>query len=118
LKQHERKIKQNKQSGTKNVEQNDAKNLFESKKKKWKGREIKLFVSYEAKKLYFCFLKNVKRSNAKKPICSVADPDPGSGAFLTPGSEIGLFRIPDLGSQTHIFESLVTIFWIKTSLTL
>ena len=60
LKQHERKIKQNKQSGTKNVEQNDAKNLFESKKKKWKGREIKLFVSYEAKKLYFCFLKNVK----------------------------------------------------------
>jgi hypothetical protein len=27
--------------------------------------------------------------------------DPGSGAFLTPGS------------QTHIFESLVTIFWGK-----
>jgi hypothetical protein len=25
----------------------------------------------------------------------VADPDPGSGAFLTPGSEIGFFRIPD-----------------------
>jgi hypothetical protein len=40
-------------------------------------------------------------------IASVADPDPGSGigAFLTPGS-----RIPDPGSQTHIFESLVTIF--------
>ncbi len=32
---------------------------------------------------------------------SVADPDPGSGAFLTPGS------------QTHIFESLVTTFWVK-----
>jgi hypothetical protein len=37
---------------------------------------------------------------------SVADPDPGSGAFLTPGSVIrdpgsgiGFFRIPDLGSQ-------------------
>ncbi len=42
---------------------------------------------------------------------SVADPDPGSGAFLTwirdpvpfwpldPGSGIGFFRIPDLGSR-------------------
>ncbi len=29
---------------------------------------------------------------------SVADPDPGSGAFLTPGSGIGFFWIPDLGS--------------------
>jgi hypothetical protein len=26
---------------------------------------------------------------------TVADPDPGSGAFLTPGSGIGFFRIPD-----------------------
>ena len=26
---------------------------------------------------------------------SVADPDPGSGAFLNPGSGIGFFRIPD-----------------------
>ncbi len=41
---------------------------------------------------------------------SVADPDPGSGAFLTPGPGIwirdpeqGLFRISELGSQTHIF---------------
>jgi hypothetical protein len=34
---------------------------------------------------------------------SVADPDPGSGAFLTPGS------------QTHIFESTLKIFWVKTS---
>ena len=32
---------------------------------------------------------------------SVADPDPGSGAFLTPrpGSGIGFFRVPDLGSR-------------------
>ncbi len=56
---------------------------------------------------------------------SVADPDPGSGAFLTPGSGIRnrFFpdpgsRIPDLGSQTHIFESLVTIFWVKSSIIL
>ncbi len=27
--------------------------------------------------------------------CSVADPDPGSGAFLTPGSGIGFSRIPN-----------------------
>jgi hypothetical protein len=40
---------------------------------------------------------------------SVADPDPGSGAFLTPGSEIR-----DPGSQTHIFERLVTTFWVKS----
>jgi hypothetical protein len=30
---------------------------------------------------------------------SVADPDPGSGAFLTPGS------------QDHIFKTFLTIFW-------
>jgi hypothetical protein len=42
-----------------------------------------------------------------------------------PGSEIGLFRIPDPGSripdpgsQTHIFESLVTTFWVKSSIIL
>jgi hypothetical protein len=35
---------------------------------------------------------------------SVTDPDPGSGAFLTPGS--------------HIFESLVAIFWVKSSIVL
>jgi hypothetical protein len=55
---------------------------------------------------------------------SVAE-DPGSGAFLTPGSGIRnrFFpdpgsRIPGPGSQTHIFESLVTIFWVKSSITL
>ncbi len=100
---------------------------------------------------------------------SVADPDPGSGAFLTPGSgipdlgsrisdpgsripDLGSWisdpgfripdpgsRIPDLGSRisdpgprildlgsrisdpgsrAHIFESLVTIFWVKSSIIL
>jgi hypothetical protein len=48
---------------------------------------------------------------------SVGDPDPGSGAFLTPGSGIRnrFFsdpgsRIPDPGSQIHTFESFLTIF--------
>jgi hypothetical protein len=39
--------------------------------------------------------------------CSVADPDPGSGAFKTTGSGM---NIPD-----HISESLETIFWIKNT---
>jgi hypothetical protein len=34
---------------------------------------------------------------------TVADPDPGSGTFLTPGSGIRNSSFPDLGSQTHIF---------------
>jgi hypothetical protein len=33
----------------------------------------------------------------------VADPDPGSCAFLTPGSGIRNRFFPDPGSQTHIF---------------
>ncbi len=57
-------------------------------------------------------------SQATRIFASVADP--GSGAFLTPdpGSGIGFFQIPDLGSQTHIFEGLVTNFWEKTSIIL
>jgi len=35
--------------------------------------------------------------------------------LLTPGSGIGFFRVPELGSPTHILESLVTIFWVKKS---
>ena len=53
--------------------------------------------------------------------------DPGLGAFwpLDPGSGIGFFRIPnpgsripDPGSQNHIFKSLVTKFWGKGSIIL
>jgi hypothetical protein len=49
---------------------------------------------------------------------SVADADPGSGAFLTPGSGIQNRFFPDPGSRTHIFESLLTIFWVKSSIIL
>jgi hypothetical protein len=38
---------------------------------------------------------------------SVADQDTGSG--------IGFFQIPDLASQSHIFESLATIVWVKNT---
>jgi hypothetical protein len=41
---------------------------------------------------------------------SVADPDPGSGAFLTPGSGIRNRVFPDPGSQDHILKSFLTIF--------
>jgi hypothetical protein len=46
---------------------------------------------------------------------SVADPDPGYGAFLTPVSGIRNRFFPNPGSQTNTFESLVTIFWVKSS---
>jgi hypothetical protein len=45
-------------------------------------------------------------------IPSVADPE--SAAFLTPGSRIRNRLFADPGSQTHIFESLVIIFWVKS----
>jgi hypothetical protein len=38
---------------------------------------------------------------------SFSDPDPGSGAFLTPGSGSGM-NILD-----HISESILTNFWVK-----
>jgi hypothetical protein len=35
-----------------------------------------------------------------------------------PGSGIGFFRIPDLGSQTHIFDSPMTNFWVISAIIL
>ena len=59
-------------------------------------------------------------SQQGNPWPSVADPDPGSGVFLTRGSRIRnrFFpdpgsRIQDPGSQTHIFASIVNIFGKK-----
>ncbi len=57
---------------------------------------------------------------------SVADPDPGSGAFLTsgsgmrdPGSGIGFFRIPYPGSRIPDPKPIfLTIFWVKSSIIL
>jgi hypothetical protein len=44
-----------------------------------------------------------------KPIISAADPDPGSGAFLIPGSGMGKKRIRIIFPMV----SLETIFWVK-----
>jgi hypothetical protein len=46
---------------------------------------------------------------------SVADPDTGSGAFLTPGSGMGIKSGSGSGMNNpdHISESLETIFWVK-----
>ena len=46
---------------------------------------------------------------------SVADPDPGSGTFLTPGSGMGKnpWSGSGLNNPDHISESLETFFWVK-----
>jgi hypothetical protein len=70
--------------------------------------ELDSFISRKKGKfLDLTSLKIGSGSKAMSTVCvrypgiSVADPDPGSGAFLThkPGSGIGFFRIPDLGSR-------------------
>jgi hypothetical protein len=43
-------------------------------------------------------------------LASIAEPDPGSGAFKTTGSAI---RDQDLQNAHHISESVETIFWVK-----
>jgi hypothetical protein len=50
--------------------------------------------------------------------CHVADPDPGSGAFLSPGPGIRNRFSLDPGYQTHIFQSFAIIFRIKSSIIL
>jgi hypothetical protein len=71
----------------------------------------------DSKNVHMTFVKSApKKSFAQKTdYFSVADPDPGSGAFLTPGSGIRNRFFPEPGSQTHIFESILKIFWVKTS---
>ncbi len=51
---------------------------------------------------------------------SVADPDTRSGAFLNLGSGIRnrFFRISDPGSQTNIFDCLMTNFGVKSMIIL
>jgi hypothetical protein len=51
---------------------------------------------------------------------SVADPDPGSGAFLTlrPRPGIGFSGSRILDPKIHIFDSLMTNFWVNSSLIL
>jgi hypothetical protein len=55
-------------------------------------------------------------------VVSVADPVPGYGAFLAPGSGIRVFWIPDIRSripdpQPIFFEASGTIFGVKSSVT-
>jgi hypothetical protein len=58
-----------------------------------------------------CRYKSLLERLKIRIICCVKDPDPGSGAFLTPGSGI---RDP----KPIFFESLVKIFWVKISIIL
>jgi hypothetical protein len=54
-------------------------------------------------------------SSKNQPPTSVADPDAGSGAFLTPGSGMGKKSGSGSGinNRDHISESLETIFGVK-----
>jgi hypothetical protein len=54
----------------------------------------------------------------EKAVLRIRIRDPVPFWLLDPGSGIDFFWIPNLGSQTHIFESLVTIFWVKSSIIL
>ncbi len=82
-----------------------------------KGGWFKKNVNIE----YLCFASHPKGEPVSTSLTnSITDPDPGSGAFLNPGSGAGFFYIADPWSQildsrspTHIFESLVTIFGLK-----
>jgi hypothetical protein len=48
-------------------------------------------------------------------VASVADPDPGASAFLTPGSGMGKKSGSGfcMNNAAHISESIETIFWVK-----
>jgi hypothetical protein len=54
----------------------------------------------------YIFIQN----RAEPELTRVADPNPGSGAFLASGS--GMEKIPDPGSGI-ILENLVSVFWDK-----
>ncbi len=56
------------------------------------------------------FKANQQSFTTKDIVLAGSVADPGSGAFLTPGSGIRNRFFPDPGSQIHIFESLVTVF--------
>jgi hypothetical protein len=71
---------------------------------------IQLYTSMRIRILLLIKVMGFYSSRPIDPPGSVADPDPGSGAFLTPGSGIQKKISPDPGFRTHIFESLVTIF--------
>jgi hypothetical protein len=52
--------------------------------------------------------------NIKYSGTSVADPDPGSGAFLTLDPGRNRF-LPDPGCQTNIFDGFMTVFGVKST---
>ncbi len=66
---------------------------------------------------YFLLCISSGRRRARVPT-SVADLDPESVPFMTTGSGIRNRFFPDLGSQTHTFESLMTFLWVKSSIIL
>ncbi len=75
---------------------------------------LKLNIETILKKCIIRFLPKIFASH--RSVLWIRIRDPGSGAFLTPGSGIRNGFFPDPGFQTHIFECLVPIFWVKNSM--
>jgi hypothetical protein len=70
--------------------------------------------SYTAAKLLVLNGKQTFLIQQLFPVGNVADPDPGSGAFFTPGSGIGFFRILDPGSRIPDPKPMVFLrAWLK-----
>ncbi len=69
--------------------------------------------SFLQEKLAFQARRTAAHVDFLSLLFSVADP--GSGAFLTPGSGMGKKSGPGSGmsNQDHISESLETVFWVK-----
>ncbi len=58
--------------------------------------------------VFFADKYKLKNSVKLPPLLRIRDPVPFCG--------IGFSRIPDIGSQPHIFHNLTTIFWVESTL--
>ncbi len=65
---------------------------------------------------FYCVVTSLDFLSLKNDINSVADPDPGSGAFFTPGSGMGKILIRIRGEYLRSFSrSSETVFWVKNT---
>jgi hypothetical protein len=77
------------------------------------GKVHKVRVHWKRKRHSVSFMRKCEKINTLLSVAGLADRE--SGAFLNPGSGIRNRFFPDPESQAHILESLVTIFWVKSS---
>jgi hypothetical protein len=85
--------------------------LLEGSRLQWNEDEGKMFVEVRESFVYFVTVLRIRMFLGLRnpdPLVRGSVPDPGSGFFVTTGSGIRNRFFPDPGSQTLIFESLVT----------